>query len=117
MPLGDDAISTVQSFWGIKAFKGYLGDDEAAWAAYNPCALIASYKGPALPIHVDQGLADEWLAKGALLPENFLAAAAAAGVEVKYSPREGYDHSYWYISTFIGEHIAEHAAILHGAAA
>lgn len=107
----------LQSFWGMKAFKGYLGEDPAAWAEYNPCALIASYKGPALPIHVDQGLGDEWLAKGALLPENFLAAAAAAGVAVKYSPREGYDHSYWYIATFIGEHIAEHAAILKSAPA
>jgi S-formylglutathione hydrolase len=100
--------------WGIKAFSGYLGaESEADWAAYDPTDLVAAYKGPRLPIHIDQGTGDEWLHKGQLLPDDFLAAAAGvADVPVKYSSRDGYDHSYWYISTFIGEHIAEHAAAL-----
>ena len=99
--------------WGIKAFSGYLGaDNKDAWAQYDSTALVASYKGPDLHILVDQGSADDFLASGQLLPEKFLEAAKAAGVPVAFKLREGYDHSYYYISTFIGEHIAHHANFL-----
>lgn len=97
--------------WGRKAFATLLGADEAAWRAYDPTALIAGYTGPPLPIRIEQGGADEFL-ETQLLPQHFLDAAAAAGVPVTYTVRPGYDHSYFFISTFIGAHIAEHAALL-----
>ena len=76
--------------WGRKAFAGYLGDDEAAWRASDPTALVGCYKGPPLRIRVDVGTADEWLAKGQLLPADFAAAAVAAGVPVDLRMQEGY---------------------------
>lgn len=76
--------------WGRKAFAGYLGAEGAAWAAADPTALVAAYKGPPLRIRVDVGTADEWLEKGQLLPGDFSAAAAAAGVPVDLRMQEGY---------------------------
>lgn len=105
--------------WGRAAYTAFLGADEAAWAAYDPTDLVAAYAGPPLRIAIEQGTADEWLA-AELLPRDFLAAAArakAAGVpvDVTYAERNGYDHSYWFVSTFVAEHIAAHAAALAAA--
>jgi S-formylglutathione hydrolase len=58
---------------------------------------------------IDQGAADEFLAAGQLRPDDFVAAARAAGVEVDYRLQAGYDHSYYFVASFIGEHIAFHA--------
>lgn len=98
--------------WGVKAFTGYLGPDRAAWAAYDPTELVKGYAGPDLHILVDQGASDDFLAAGQLRPRDFLDAAAAAGVSVDYRERAGYDHSYYYIATFIDEHVAHHARFL-----
>ena len=101
--------------WGRKAFAGYLGADEAAWAAADPTALVRGYKGAERHIRVDMGLADEWLEKGQLLPDDFLAAAKDAGVAVDYRAHAGYDHSFYFVGSFIAEHIAWHAKWLQSA--
>jgi S-formylglutathione hydrolase len=102
----------LQCPWGQKAFSKYLGADRAAWAAYDPTHLILAYKGPELHIRIEQGTADSFFTQKQLHPEHFLAAAAAAKVPVNMQWREGYDHSYWFISTFIGEAIEAHALLL-----
>ena len=108
--------------WGIKAFSNYLGaDNGASWAEYDATALVAAH-GPALaatlpPILIDQGADDEFLGKGELRGDDFVAAAGAAGVRVSYRLHPGYDHSYYFISTFIADHVAHHARILKGTSA
>lgn len=101
--------------WGVKAFTNYLGPDQDTWKAYDACELVKTYKGRDLHILVDQGTADNFL-KGdvnQLQPISFIQAAAGAGVPVTFRMQAGYDHSYYFMSTFIGEHIAHHARYLH----
>ena len=99
--------------WGVKAFSGYLGDDREAWKQYDASELVKSASAGrfAEGILIDQGLADQFLAEQ-LYPEVFEAAAAEAGQKVMLRRHEGYDHGYYFISTFIGEHIAHHARVL-----
>ena len=94
--------------WGEKALSGYLGSDRQAWQDYDACALIASrgWKGP--QILVDQGGADSFLEQQ-LRPELFKAACEKAGVPLELNIRDGYDHSYYFISTFIANHLRHHA--------
>lgn len=99
--------------WGLKAFEGYLGADRTSWAKYDACELVKSYSGPPVEILIDQGSADDFLAKGELLPKNFVTACADAKVPVVLRMQEGYDHGYYFVSTFIGEHIAYHARFLN----
>jgi len=89
------------------ALTGYLGPDRASWADYDATALVASrgWKGPTIVI--DQGLADNFL-KEQLRPELFQAACEKAGVALELNLREGYDHSYYFISTFIENHLRFH---------
>jgi S-formylglutathione hydrolase len=102
-------VSPMNCPWGEKAFTGYLGEDRAAWADHDACALIAAGKGGTLgEILIDQGLADSFL-ESQLKPELIEAAAAEAGRTVTVRRQPGYDHSYFFISTFIGDHIAWHA--------
>ena len=113
--------------WGQKAFDGYLGStDKAAWAEYDACELLRA-RG-ALPhggaLLVDQGAADSFLgedAEGAskgsgavnqLLPEHLRAACAEVGQALTLRMQPGYDHSYFFIATFMEDHIAHHAATL-----
>lgn len=98
--------------WGQKALGAYLGDDRDAWRAWDACALIAD-AGERLPLMVDQGEADEFLATQ-LQPERLRAACGAAGHPLELRLHPGYDHSYYFIASFIGEHIAYHAAALKG---
>lgn len=100
--------------WGQKALRGYLGEDVSTWAAVDPTALARAYTGPHLHILVDQGEEDDFLAAGQLRGEEFAAAAGAAGcpLTVTYTLRPGYDHSFYFVSSFIGAHIAHHAAAL-----
>ncbi len=96
--------------WGVKAFTGYLGDDRAAWARHDATELVAA--GARLPpLLIDQGLADKFLAEQ-LHPERFEAAGAAAAQALTLRRHEGYDHGYYFISTFIADHIAHHAGQL-----
>ena len=96
--------------WGQKAFAAYLGEDRAAWADYDAVELLAQ-ASDRLPILVDQGDADEFL-EGQLQPWRLQAAADAAGHPLTLRVQPGYDHSYYFIASFIGEHIAHHAAAL-----
>ena len=96
--------------WGIKALTGYLGDDRAAWRAYDACQLIED--GARLPdLLVDQGDADPYLEQ--LAPERLRAACAAAGQPLTLRMQPGYDHSYYFISTFMADHLAWHAERLY----
>ena len=96
--------------WGETAFGAYLGDDRAAWKQYDACELIADAR-ERLPLLVDQGDADEFLATQ-LQPGRLQDACAAAGHPLTLRMQPGYDHSYYFIASFIGEHIAHHAAAL-----
>lgn len=98
--------------WGTKAFSNYLGDDEAAWADYDATRLASSVTElPKHPILIDQGLADQFLARE-LYPEHFDSACADAGIELRLRRHEGYDHGYYFISTFIEDHLRFHAGNL-----
>ena len=96
--------------WGRKAFSGYLGDDTRRWHDYDAVELLRE-RGTAMPLLVDQGDADEFLAEQ-LRPDLLEEACRSQGVDLRLRRQAGYDHSYFFIATFIGEHIAFHAARL-----
>lgn len=96
--------------WGQKAFNAYLGDDRNAWMAHDTIELIKSAT-ECLPILVDQGLADEFL-YNQLRPELLRTACEEACHPLTLNLRPGYDHSYYFIASFIGDHIAHHATAL-----
>jgi len=96
--------------WGEKAFTGYLGSVEAG-KAYDATELILKYNGPKAPILIDQGTADGFLSNQ-LKPTNFTAAAAAVHYPVALNMRPLYDHSYYFIATFMRDHIDFHARAL-----
>lgn len=100
-------VAPSQVPWGQKAFTAYLGEDPAAWAQYDATALVVEAK-ERLPLLVDQGGADEFL-DNQLRPQLLQAACDAAGHPLELRIQPGYDHSYYFISSFIGEHIAHHA--------
>ena len=103
-------VAPSQVPWGEKAFTAYLGEDRAAWKSYDATALIAE-ASERLPLLVNQGDADEFLANQ-LKPELLQAACAEAGHPLQLRLQPGYDHSYYFIESFIGQHIAHHAAAL-----
>ena len=98
--------------WGHKAFSNYLGDDRNAWNAWDASCLLRA-KGTALEVLVDQGASDGFL-KEQLHPHALEQAAKDAGASLNLRLHEGYDHSYYFIASFIGEHIAHHAKALNG---
>ena len=100
-------VAPLQCAWGEKALGGYLGPDRMAWRSYDACALIADGARVA-EILVDQGDADGFLVEQ-LRPELLAEACAAAGIELTLRMQPGYDHSYNFISTFMGDHVAWHA--------
>ena len=100
--------------WGEKAFTGYLGGDREAWKAYDAGELVREHPfADGREILVDQGLSDQFLEEQ-LLPEALEEACAESGQPLTLNRREGYDHSYYSISTFMGDHIRHHAAALKG---
>lgn len=100
-------VSPLQCPWGEKALGGYLGEDRAAWAEYDACALIE--KGARLAdLLVDQGDADNFL-ESQLKTHLLQQACDAAGQKATIRMQPGYDHSYYFISTFMAEHIGWHA--------
>jgi S-formylglutathione hydrolase len=105
-------VAPSQVPWGQKAFAAYLGADRAAWAAHDAVALVASAR-ERLPLLVDQGEADEFLGSQ-LQPELLRAACERAGHPLTLRLHPGYDHSYYFIASFIGEHVAWHAQALKG---
>jgi S-formylglutathione hydrolase len=103
-------VAPSQVPWGEKAFSGYLGDDRAAWRQHDAVALIED--GHRVPeLLVDQGTDDTFLARE-LRPELLERACADAGIPLTLRRQQGYDHSYFFISTFMAEHLAWHAARL-----
>ena len=105
-------VAPSQVPWGEKALGAYLGDDRDAWTRYDAVELVKSAK-ERLPLLVDQGDADEFL-ETQLRPQLLQAACEAAGHPLELRLQPGYDHSYYFIASFIGEHIAHHAAALKG---
>ena len=99
--------------WGQKAFSGYLGEDRAQWKEWDATELVRQYRGPTLSyVLIDQGKADSFLTDGQLLPENFVSAAQSAGVPTVLRMQEGYDHGYYFIASFVEDHLRHHAAAL-----
>lgn len=99
--------------WGQKAFSGYLGSDATVWAAHDSSALMAAKSSAPFPagILIDQGLTDKFLPTQ-LFPEVFEAACQAVGQPLVLNRRPGYDHGYYFISTFMADHLAHHAGTL-----
>lgn len=104
-------VSPMNCPWGEKALTGYIGTDRAAWADYDACALLESGGAANAEILIDQGLADNFL-EGQLKPELFEAACEKAGQKLTLRRHAGYDHSYFFISTFIEDHLRHHADAL-----
>jgi S-formylglutathione hydrolase len=102
----------MQCPWGRKAFSGYLGADETTWLDYDASALVAQRPFHA-PILVDQGTADKFLAEQ-LRPSLFAAACGRAGQKLELREQPGYDHGYYFIQTFMADHMAWHARALSG---
>ena len=103
-------VAPSQVPWGCKAFACYLGDDPAAWSAHDACELVwrQTFAGTIL---IDQGEADPWL-QAQLRPELFDQACAEAGQPLLLRRHAGYDHSYWFVSSFIDDHLRHHASAL-----
>lgn len=99
--------------WGTKAFTGYLGSDQSTWKSWDATELVRSFSGPLKSyILIDQGKDDNFLSQKQLLPEAFVEACRSTSTPVVLRMQEGYDHSYYFISSFIGEHIKHHADVL-----
>ncbi len=103
-------VAPTQVPWGQKALAAYLGEDRAAWKAWDAVELVRAAK-ERLPLLVDQGEADEFLA-GHLRPDLLRAACAAAGHPLTLRLHPGYDHSYYFIASFLNDHFAHHAKAL-----
>ena len=103
-------VAPSQVPWGEKAFGAYLGDDRKAWKQYDAVELVKAAPEK-LPLLVDQGGADEFL-DTQLRPRLLEAACEAASHPLTLRIHPGYDHSYYFIASFIGDHIAHHAAAL-----
>lgn len=97
--------------WGRKAFNAYLGSDEKTWANYDASKLVAANPSSATLL-IDTGDADQFLDEQ-LTPNAFIDACKTAGQKLNYRLQPGYDHSYYFVSSFIEEHVAHHAAILN----
>lgn len=104
-------VSPTRCPWGEKAFTAYLGEDRTGWAAHDACLLIEAGAAKFDDIFVDQGLGDQFL-DGQLRPELLEAACAKAGQKLTLRRQPGYDHSYFFMTSFIADHIAWHAARL-----
>lgn len=103
-------VAPSQVPWGEKAFGAYLGEDRSAWKAYDAAALIADAT-ERLPLLIDQGSADDFLATQ-LRPELLDVACRTHGHPLVLRMQPDHDHSYYFIASFIGDHIAHHAAAL-----
>ncbi|ATW02237.1 S-formylglutathione hydrolase [Sphingorhabdus sp. YGSMI21] len=100
-------VSPINCPWGEKALGGYIGRDKAAWREYDACALIEDGARVA-DIFVDQGTADNFLEEQ-LKPQLLAEACDKAGIKLSLNMREGYDHSYYFISTYMADHLRWHA--------
>ena len=104
-------VAPTQAPWGQKAFSAYLGGDQEQWRQYDAVELIADAK-ERLPLLVDQGLSDDFL-QNQLRPELLQDACAKVNHPLSLNLRDGYDHSYYFISSFIADHLKHHASALN----
>lgn len=101
----------MQCPWGVKAFTSYLGDDQSSWEQWDSAELLKNHDGKPINLLIDQGLDDQFLLEQ-LKPELIEQAAQEANQEITVRRHEGYDHSYYFISSFIEDHINFHAKFL-----
>jgi S-formylglutathione hydrolase len=101
----------MQCPWGQKAFGSYLGADEQTWREHDASELVARRPFPT-PILIDQGTGDQFFKDQQLLPEKFSAAAAKSGQKLTLRMQEGYDHGYYFIQSFMADHLRHHAQLL-----
>ena len=101
--------SASRSAWGEQALTAYLGDDRSTWQQYDAAAVIRGMPSRHTLL-VDQGAADPYLDQ--LMPSELEAACAASGQSLRFRQREGYDHGYFFVSSFIGDHLRFHAEAL-----
>ena len=106
-------VAPMQCPWGQKAFTNYFGSDREQWREHDASELVAKKAFPT-PILIDQGTADQFLKEQQLLPEKFSAAAAKSGQQLTLRMQEGYDHGYYFIQTFMPDHLRHHARLLRG---
>lgn len=104
-------VAPCQVPWGKKALGAYLGADRETWKAWDATELVGA-ASERLPLLIDQGTADDFL-DGQLQPHRLVAACEAAGHPITLRLQDGYDHSYYFIASFIGDHVAHHAAALY----
>lgn len=100
-------VNPMDTPWGQKALTAYLGDNQAAWAQYDACHCI-NHVSHRLPILIDQGTADEFY-PSQLQPEKLVTAAKVAGCPIQFNLRQDYDHSYYFIASFVETHLTFHA--------
>jgi len=100
----------MQCPWGHKAFNGYLGSESGLWLTYDASSLVAQQRHPH-PILIDQGTADKFLSEQ-LKVDLFAAACEKSGTQLQLRYHEGYDHGYYFIATFVEDHLRHHAAQL-----
>lgn len=105
-------VNPVNCPWGQKAFTNYLGSNKADWEEYDATSLLAKFHDVAATILIDQGEDDKFL-HDQLLPHKFEEACRAANVPLLLRLQPGYDHSYFFIATFIDDHIRHHAQALN----
>ena len=105
--------TTLHSLWGQKALRYFLGSEKSAWHEYDACEVARNVAGGARrpTILVDQGADDAYLAEQ-LKPDLFVAACAESGLSLELRMHDGYDHGYYFISTFVEDHLRHHAKIL-----
>jgi S-formylglutathione hydrolase len=103
-------VAPSQVPWGQKAFTAYLGSDRSTWLGYDATELVRKQPSGA-HILIDQGAADRFLERE-LQPQRFAAAARSAGQQVTLRMQDGYDHSYYFVATFIDDHLRWHAQAL-----
>ncbi len=103
-------VAPMQAPWGEKAFTAYLGEDKSTWENYDTVELLKNVE-TAMPMLIEQGMSDEFLSQ--LQPQLLTQIAKEKNIEVTLNERDGYDHSYYFIASFIGEHLAYHAKALN----
>lgn len=104
-------VNPINAPWGQKAFRGYLGDQTESWSKYDSSELLKAGNTHPASILIHQGTNDEFLATQ-LMTANFITEAKSANQKHQVVMSEGYDHSYYFISTFIDEHILHHSQFL-----
>lgn len=103
-------VAPAQVPWGQKAFTAYLGSERRARLQYDACELVKEHPSTA-HILIDQGAADQFLERE-LQPQRFVEAAQSAGQQVTLRMQDGYDHSYYFVATFIDDHLRWHMRAL-----